>query len=118
MKFYSITSLRKDLSKYLKKDCYTNCDSDLCNFFAGRPMGEIFELAEVVAPSQTCKFIKSRISNENMNKGKSGCYRIYFFADIEKHHVYLMGFYPKTGPHGREDLSHQERKQLIKQFSN
>lgn len=116
VKFYSISSLRSDIDKYKKKDTYTNCESDLCNFFLGKPIQEIFSLPILLAPNDNFRYIKSRVTNSRFNTGKSGCYRLYYYVDLINESVYLMGYYPKTGKYGRGDLTDTEEKNMIETF--
>lgn len=116
VKFFSISPLRSDLANYCKKDTYLNCKSDLCSFFHGKDMATIFALPILIAPSNNFRLIKSRIDNSLYTKGKSGGYRLYFYADMVNESVYLLGYYPKTGPSGKSDLLTTELKSLIKTF--
>jgi mRNA-degrading endonuclease RelE of RelBE toxin-antitoxin system len=79
---------------------------------------DIFNLPILLAPNNNFRYIKSRITNSNFNIGKSGCYRLYFYADLEKEHVYLLGYYPKTGKYGRADLNNAEEKYMIQLFKD
>lgn len=115
-KFFSISLLREDIDHYLKKDTYTNCKSDLCIFFRGKSINDVFNSPILLAPNDKFRYIKSRVENSNLNKGKSGCYRLYYYVDIENEYVYLLGFYPKTGKYGRGDLSKTEEKNMITKF--
>lgn len=51
-------------------------------------------------------------------KGKSSSYRLYYYVDTKSENVYLLGFYPKTGAYGREDLSKTEEKLMIQAFAD
>ncbi len=70
----------------------------------------------MVAPNDKFRFIKSRIDSSDKNKGKSSGYRLYYYVDIDASKVYLIGFYPKVGTYGRDDLTNTEIKILLKQF--
>lgn len=118
MKFFSITALRNDVEKYLKKDVYSNCKMDLCNLFIGKNIQEISSLPRLILPAPNFYYIKSRVQNSNLNKGKRGCYRLYFYVDTKSECIYLIGFYPKTGTYGREDLTRTEEKIMIEAFVN
>jgi mRNA-degrading endonuclease RelE of RelBE toxin-antitoxin system len=118
IRFYSISALRADIQAYCKNDSYKNCKNDICSLFSGKDISTIFELPILVAPSADCRLIKSRVDNSNYNKGKSGGYRLYFYADKPNECVFLLGFYPKTGKFGKSDLIMAELKQLIKTFSD
>lgn len=119
VRFYTVTSLRQSLETYCKRETYgySNCKSDICHFFKEKDIDVIFSLPILLAPSDVCRLIKSRIENSNFTKGKSSGYRLYFYADKDKESVYLLGFYPKTGKFGKEDLTNTELKILIKQFA-
>lgn len=52
-----------------------------------------------------------------MNKGKSGGYRLYFYVDVENETIFLLGFYPKSGKYGCEDLTQTEEKQMIHAYN-
>lgn len=115
-RFFSTKSLRKDIEKYLKKDEYRNCRQDLCHFFSGKSIKDIFVLPILISASKDFHFIKSRLENSCFNKGKSGGYRLYYYVDGLQKLVYLVGFFPKTGKYGREDLTETELKILIRSF--
>lgn len=115
-RFFSTSPFRESIAGYQKKDTYAHCIADLCQFFTGLTIAQIFNLPILLAPNSTCRYIKSRVANSNFNKGKSGSYRLYFYADIETEHVYLLGYYPKTGKFGRSDLSNTEEKNMIQWF--
>jgi mRNA-degrading endonuclease RelE of RelBE toxin-antitoxin system len=117
-RFFSTKSLRADIEKYLKKDEYKNCRQDLCNFFAGKSIADIFAQPILLSANKDFHFIKSRLENSCFNKGKSSGYRLYYYVDGFKEMVYFIGFYPKTGKYGREDLTETELKILIRQFSD
>ena len=118
LKFFSISSLRDSINSYLKYDSYRNCKLDLCDFFKDQTIDVIFNNPILLAPSKTFRFIKSRIQNSNYNKGKSGGYRLYYCVDISSQNVYLLGYFPKTGKFGREDLTNTEEKIMINKFSS
>ncbi len=118
MRFFSISTLRQDIAKYNKKDSYTNCESDLCSFFKEKTIEEVFNLPILLAPSDDFRYIKSRVENCNLNSGKSGAYRLYYYVDKPNEHIFLLGFYPKAGKYGRGDLSNTEEKQMIQLFKS
>ncbi len=114
--FFSISAFRDNLAKYLKKDTYTNCKNDLCIFFKGKSIEDIFNSPILLAPNNQFRYIKSRLNNSNLNTGKSGSYRLYYYVDVVNQNVFLLGFYPKTGKYGRGDLTDSEEKIMIKQY--
>jgi mRNA-degrading endonuclease RelE of RelBE toxin-antitoxin system len=116
-RFFSTKSFRTELEKYLKKAEYKNCREDLCHFFSGKLIGDIFAQPILISASKDFHFIKSRLENSCFNKGKSGGYRLYYYVDGIQKMVYLIGFFPKTGKYGREDLTETELKILIRNFS-
>lgn len=119
IRFFSIKALRESIAKYCKRDelGYKNCKEDLCDFFKSKSIESIFEQPILVAPGKDFNFIKSRIENSYYNKGKSAGFRLYYYVDKVQSYVYLIGFYPKTGKYGRDDLSDTELKILIKNFA-
>ncbi len=117
IKFFTTEPFRKSIDNYLKKNEYKNCKKDLCSFFLNKTIETIFSQPILIAPNKNFNFIKSRLENSSFNKGKSGGYRLYYYADSSIDHVYLIGFYPKTGKHGRDDLTDTELKILIRYFS-
>lgn len=116
--FYSISSFRENIDKYLKKDTYTNCKSDLCIFFEGKSIEDIFNSPILLAPNDQFRYIKSRLNNSNLNKGKRGCYRLYYYVDSINQNVFLLGFYPKNGKYGRGDLTDTEEKIMINEYKS
>lgn len=108
--------LREDLVKYVKKAEYTNCIKDLCDFFLNKSIGDIFSQPILISPNKDFNFIKSRLPNSSLNKGKSGGYRVYYYVDIRDSIVYLIGFYPKTGKYGCVDLTSADLKACIRKF--
>lgn len=117
-RFFCTQEVNKSISKYLKKDEYKTCKKDLCSFFSGKTIAVIKTLPILLSTNQDFYFIKSRVDNTSFNKGKSGGYRLYFYVDEPKDSVYLIGFYPKTGKHGRDDLTDTEVKLHIRSFAN
>ena len=117
MKFFTIAPLRADIEKYRKKDVYSNCAQDLCNFFANKTIQEIASLPILLTHNKSFHYIKSRILNSNINKGRRACYRLYFYVDVLGEFIYLLGYYPKTGVFGREDLAKTEEKNMIDRFN-
>jgi mRNA-degrading endonuclease RelE of RelBE toxin-antitoxin system len=97
---------------------YNNCRKDICGFFSRKTTAEIFEHPILIAPNNTIRLIKSRINNSNSKQGKSSGYRLYYYVNIEKDSVYLLGFYPKTGKYGKPDLTDTETKILLKEFNS
>lgn len=114
--FFTISPVRKDLSKYEKNNSYSNCCDDLCNFFKDKDIETIYNRPEVLHESTGWKYMKSRIENSNNGKGKSSGYRIYYYVDREKETIVILGFYPKTGKYGKSDISESEAKVLIKTY--
>jgi len=104
--------------KYKKRDCYKNCCEDICAFFDDKDLNDIFNIPYMISGNTEIRLIKSRIANSNMNKGKSGAYRIYFYVDLRISTIIIIGFYPKSGPHGKPDLSNEELKEHVNQFRN
>lgn len=117
VRFFTTQLLRESIDKYLKKDEYSNCKEDLCNFFKNRDISTISSQPSLIVVQNKFHFIKSRIENSCTNKGKSSGYRLYYYVDTELQYVYFIGFYPKTGKYGQEDLTDTELKILIKSFS-
>lgn len=118
VRFFSTASIRRSIENFLKKDEYKTCKIDLCNFFQDKDIETIFCQPILVAPNKNFNFIKSRIENSSFNKGKSGGYRLYYYVDKSLRIVYLIGFYPKSGKYGRDDLTDTELKILIKSFAS
>jgi|OM-RGC.v1.025550168 mRNA-degrading endonuclease RelE of RelBE toxin-antitoxin system len=116
--FFSTEAFRKSLDSYLKKDEYKYCIKDLCDFFSDKSIDIIFTQPILIAPNKNIHFIKSRINNSIFNKGKSGGYRLYYYVDKTLAHVYLIGYYPKTGRYGKDDLTDTELKILIRNFAS
>ena len=116
--FFSTEAFRKSLNSYLKKDEYKNCIKDLCDFFSDKSIDTIYTQPILIAPNKNIHFIKSRINNSIFNKGKSGGYRLYYYVDKSLAHVYLIGYYPKTGRYGKDDLTDTELKILIRNFAS
>jgi mRNA-degrading endonuclease RelE of RelBE toxin-antitoxin system len=117
IRFFTTDLVRNSIEKYLKKDEYKSCKDDLCSFFCNKSIDDIFSQPILVAPNKEFNFIKSRIENSSFCKGKSGGYRLYYYVDRIKALVYLVGFYPKTGKYGRDDLTDTELKIHIRRFS-
>lgn len=117
MRFYITPNHNAEIDKYLKKDEYRLCRNDLCEFFSGKSCGEITSSPRLITVNDSFYFIKSRIQNSSFNKGKSGGYRLYFYADAKSEIVYIIGYYPKSGKYGREDLTDTELKIAIKTFA-
>lgn len=119
IRFYSIQSFQESLDIYCKRDDfgYKNCKEDICNFFINKNIETIFNHPILIAPSNNCRLIKSRFKNSNYNKGASGGFRLYYYVEIHSKSVYFIGFYPKTGKYGREDLTDTEIKILITKFA-
>jgi mRNA-degrading endonuclease RelE of RelBE toxin-antitoxin system len=118
IKFYSITRVQECISNYCKRDYgYNYCKKDLCDFFKSKSIEVIFEQPILIAPNDNFRFIKSRIENSYSCKGKSSGYRLYYYVDLKKEHVYFIGFYPKVGKYGRDDLTNTEIKILLRLFN-
>lgn len=117
IKFYTITSVREDLARYLKKDTYANCLQDICSFFEGKSIETICSQPILLFNNQGIYYIKSRLPNSCLNTGRSGAYRLYYFVNLPQTSIYLVGFYPKAGKYGRSDLTHTEEKILIRKFN-
>lgn len=117
IKFFTTEPFRKFIESYLKKDEYKSCKKDLCSFFLDKSIETIFSQPILVAPNKNFNFIKSRLENSCFNKGKSGGDRLYYYVDRVLNHVHLVGFFPKTGKYGRDDLTDTELKVLIRNFS-
>lgn len=111
--FYTISSVRSDLSRYKKNNSYSNCYSDLCSFFQNKSIEDIFNQPQVLYENGNFRYLKSRLDNSNNGKGKSCGYRLYYYVDREKESVTLLGFYPKVGKYGKPDISKAEEKKMI-----
>jgi len=111
--FYTISSVRSDLSRYKKNNSYSNCCNDLCSFFLNKSIDDIFSLPQILYDNGDFRYLKSRLDNSNNGKGKSCGYRLYYYVDREKECVTLLGFYPKVGKYGKPDISKAEEKQMI-----
>jgi mRNA-degrading endonuclease RelE of RelBE toxin-antitoxin system len=108
--FYTISSVRSDLSRYKKNNSYGNCCIDLCSFFQYKSIEDIFNQPQVLYENGNFRYLKSRLDNSNNGKGKSCGYRLYYYVDREKESVTLLGFYPKVGKYGKPDISKTEEK--------
>ncbi len=117
MRFFITPNQNTEIDKYLKKDEYKSCRIDLCEFFSGKTCDEITARPILLTVNNSFYFIKSRLQNSTFNKGKSGGYRLYYYVCAKTECVYLIGFYPKTGKYGREDLTDTELKIAVKDFS-
>jgi len=117
MRFFITPSQNAEIEKYLKKEEYKSCKHDLCNFFSGRSCDEIISSPRLIIVNDSFYFIKSRIQNSSFNKGKSSGYRLYYYVCGKTESVYIIGYYPKSGKYGREDLTDTELKIAIKDFS-
>lgn len=119
IRFFTISTLRESIHNYCRRDeyGYKNCKNDICDFFREKNIVTIFNQPILISPSKNFNFIKSRIDNSTYNKGKSGGYRLYYYVDSVNEYVYLLGFFPKTGKYGREDLTDTEVKIMIKKFA-
>lgn len=118
IRFFTTDLVWNSIEKYLKKDEYRSCKDDLCGFFCNKSIDDIFAQPILIAPNKDFNFIKSRLENSSFCKGKSGGYRLYYYVDRNKASVYLIGFYPKTGKYGRDDLTDTELKIHIRTFSD
>lgn len=116
MKFYTTSSVRNDIEKYRKKDSYSRCCEDLCAFFADKDIETISMQPKLLGASGKVHFQKSRFASSNSAKGKSNGYRIYYVVEVEHAAVTVIGFYPKTGTYGKDDISNIEYKQIISEY--
>lgn len=108
--FCTISTVRKDIEDYQSKDCYAGCCDALCAFFKGKSIETIYGQPIAIAEHNGIKLIKSRIKAKN--QGKRGGYRIYYYVDSKAALVYIIKFYPKTGPCKKENVSKAELKEL------
>jgi mRNA-degrading endonuclease RelE of RelBE toxin-antitoxin system len=116
MKFYTTSSVRDSIEKYKKKDSYSKCCHDLCDFFAGKDIETISCQPKLLGASGKVHFQKSRFASSNTSKGKSNGYRIYYVVDKENNTVTLIGIFPKTGVFGIDDISNSQYKEIISEY--
>ncbi len=116
-RFFATSTVEESISKYLKKDEYKKCRADLCSFFKDKTIQEILSFPILLNNKSGFHYIKSRVHNGVTNRGKSSGYRFYYFVDDASQNIYIIGFYPKSGKYGRNDLTDTEEKIQIKLFS-
>lgn len=116
MNYLTTSSVRESIHKYKKKDSYSRCGMDICNFFTGKSLDVIASQPELLNASGNICFMKSRIPNSNNGKGKSSGYRIYYVVDKTAHSVTIIGFYPKTGVYGQDDIADGEYTEIVKEY--
>lgn len=118
MQFYTTTSVRNDIEKYRKKNSYSRCCEDLCAFFEGKDIETVARQPKLLGASGKIHFQKSRFASSNSGKGKSGGYRVYYVVDTEHKTVTVIGFFPKTGSLGIDDISNAGYKQIITEYKS
>lgn len=116
LSFYTIASVRSDLSRYKKNNSYSNCFDDLCSFFHGKSIDEIFSQPQTLYDNGNFRYLKSRLENSSNGKGKSCGYGLYYYVDRKRERVTLLGFYPKVGKYGKPDISRAEERKMIMNY--
>lgn len=96
MKFFTISSFRKDL-KQLKKKKYTSYSDDICNEFEGKTEEEIKNMSVNLSGTTNENenlLIKRRINNSQKKTGKSGGFRLIFLI-AKLTNVIFLNLYSK-----------------------
>jgi len=99
-----------DVKRYSRK--YRHIEDDLNRFyqdFQSNPKQEA-----VAIPGYERKIWKVRVQSSDLQRGKSGGFRlIFYFDELKPETVHLLTIYPKTE---REDLSRDELLRFFKSY--
>ena len=100
MKFFTISSFRKDL-KQLKKKKYTSYSDDICNEFEEKTEEEIRNMSVNLSGTTSQNenlLIKRRINNSQHKTGKAGGFRLIFLI-TKLTNIIFLNLYSKKEQH-------------------
>lgn len=107
MNIVCIEDFKIEVEKLCKKNSYANLEKDLIEYFFDKPIEDLANGVRLNgSDSNQPPFIKKRLNG-------SGGYRIYYLLIIIKDNICLVYTHPKTGSLGRENITTEEKADLL-----
>lgn len=114
MVFDCTSRFSTDLSTLTKKpqDGYSSVRDDIKKHFAGLDFDAIFS-KQCIRQIGKSRLIKTRIANSGMGVGSSSGFRLVLIANPKNEHVTLCHIFPKTGKHGKANITPSETAEIL-----
>lgn len=118
MRFYTITTFRKNISDLTKKtkDGYQTVMTDIRNALSKMPDNVLRETNDRVFQTDQFRIIKLRLPNSGQSLSKSNGFRLIYLALLTKDVVTLLSIYPKRGSQGKVNIDKVELQRLIQEY--
>lgn len=121
MRIFMSPDFIDEVRKILKSKAHSDCEQVIIEAIYKKGMNDIVQVGSTkkIGGSNDTPFIRKRL--EGAGTGKSGGYRIYFWAFKVDDEIHLVFIHPKTGRRSSTNLSADGQKQLkddFKRFRN
>jgi len=105
-----------EVRKILKSKAHADCENALIESIYKKTMDEIVQVGSTkkIGGTNETPFVRKRL--EGAGTGKSGGYRLYFWAFKVDDEIHLLFIHPKTGRRSSTNITSEYQKQLAKDF--
>ena len=116
MRIFMSPDFIEEVRKILKSKGHADCEQAIIEAIYKKGMDDIVQVGSTkkIGGTNDTPFIRKRL--EGAGTGKSGGYRLYFWAFKIEDDVYLIFIHPKTGRRSSTNLSTKGQKQLVDDF--
>ena len=116
MRIFMSPDFIDEVRKILKSKAHSDCEDAIIEGIYKKAMDDIVQVGSTkkIGGSNDTPFVRKRL--EGIGTGKSGGYRLYFWAIKVGDEIYLLFIHPKKGRRSSTNITPEYQKQLAKDF--
>lgn len=120
MKIFQSPDFAREFNKLMRPKyvgIYGTLQKEIAQFFLeNNDFEKVWVQNYPLAEHANIRINKVRLENSSQNTGKSGGFRLLIICDKKDRSVGLLFVFPKTGPHGKNNIDLNFQKSLVKNY--